>query len=128
MPATDLLNRHFHTLTLEGFGLGGDSCAIGAAAAAIHYLMETQKSGLGHIGSVRLYRLSEFMQLDRHTRRNLELVDPLDPDDRDVTLLATMNRTCTRMGARLLRRWILEPLLDVQAIDERLDAVRLGRR
>ncbi|MBN1424282.1 DNA mismatch repair protein MutS [Candidatus Fermentibacteria bacterium] len=120
----DLLNRHFGTATLEGFGLHSGCAAVGAAGAVIHYLLETQKSGLGHIRSLRVYHLSEFMRLDRHTRRNLELVDSLDPDDRDVTLLAALNRTCSRMGERLLRRWILEPLLDIDAIEERLDAVQ----
>lgn len=121
--SADLLNRHFHTATLEGFGVPADSSVIGAAGAVIHYLMETQKSGLGHIASIRLYHLTEFMQLDRHTRRNLELVDPMDPEDKEVTLLAAMDRTRTRMGARLLRRWILEPLVEKARIDQRLDAV-----
>lgn len=122
--SADLLNRHFRTATLEGFGLRENDIAVGAAGAVLHYLLETQKSSLGHIRSLRMYQLSEFMRLDRHTRRNLELVDSLDPDDKDVTLLAAMNRTRTRMGERLLRRWILEPLLDIATIEKRLDGVQ----
>ncbi len=120
---TEVLTRHFRTATLEGFGLVGDSVATGAAGAALHYLMETQKTGLSHIVSLRTMSRARFMQLDRHTRRNLELVEPLDPDDQGTTLLGAINSTCTRMGHRLLRRWILEPLLEEPAIEERLDAV-----
>lgn len=127
--AEDILGRHFGTTTLEGFGLEGLDYAVGAAGAVIHYLRETQKVGLSHIKSIRSYRISEFMHVDRQTRRNLELVESMDPEDSEATLQRVIDKTCTRMGARLLRKWILEPLMDVAPIEARLDAVeQLGER
>lgn len=124
----ETLQRHFGAVTLDGFGLHGMGSAIGAAGAVLHYLQETQKSELSHIRNLRVYRISEFMHLDRHTRRNLELVEPMDPEDKETTLVAILNRCGTRMGSRLLRRWILEPLVEVVPIDERLDAVEELKR
>jgi len=121
--AGDILCRHFNSTTLDGFGLRSMRLAVGAAGAALQYLLDTQKGPLRHIRGIRVYHISEFMHVDRHTRRNLELVESMDREDADTTLYSVMNKTKTRMGARLLHRWILQPLVDVEHIVLRLDAV-----
>ena len=94
--AKDILSRHFGTSTLEGFWLEGLLHATGAAAAIVHYLHETQRGRLSHIRSIKAYRISEFMHIDRHTRRNLELVEALDREDSEATLLWVLDKTSTR--------------------------------
>ncbi|HEU4631367.1 MAG TPA: DNA mismatch repair protein MutS [Gemmatimonadaceae bacterium] len=127
--ARDDLADHFGVLTLDGFGLGGgDDAALGAAGALLRYLRELQPAGLPQLAPPRLERAGLTMPLDEMTRRNLELVEPLRGDvaargDVSGTLLGVLDRTRTPMGARLLRQWLLAPLLDRREIDARLDAV-----
>ena len=126
--AAEELARHFGVLSLEGFGLAtGDAAAVGAAGGLLRYLRELQPSGLPQLAPPRLERRDGVMPLDEMTRRNLELVDSLrggdDVDAASGTLLGVLDRTQTPMGARLLRRWLLAPLVQRSAIDERLDAV-----
>ena len=121
--AVATLREHFRVATLDGFGCADMPLAVAAAGGLLHYLQTSQISDLAHITELTTYHPHRFMVLDASTRRNLELVTPLRPDHRGGTLFAVLDETQTAMGARLLRRWILEPLLDVAAINERLDAV-----
>jgi DNA mismatch repair protein MutS len=120
-----LLKEQFKVASLDGFGCRGLQPALQAAGAALRYVRETQPSApLAHITRLRVRRLEESMQLDAATIRNLELVKPLVESRRDSTLLATIDRTATAGGSRLLREWLIRPLCDAAAISARLDAVQ----
>ncbi len=118
-----LLCQHFQVTTLDGFGVTGMPLAIRAAAMVIAYLKRTQLSALEHLKSLSSYSIGEFMLLDNATKRNLELVQSLRDGGVYGTLLWVLDETVTPMGGRLLRRWILQPLLKVDRINERLEAV-----
>lgn len=122
--AETTLREHFRVATLDGFGCTGMPLAIAAAGGLLHYLQTGQISDLAHITELITYHPDRFMILDATTRRNLELVTSLSGERHRGTLFATLDVTRTAMGARLLRRWILEPLMDVEAINRRLDAVQ----
>ena len=120
------LTDHFSTLHLEGFGLHKDDPEIPAAGALINYLQETQKGALSQITTIKTYAPGGFLILDKNTRQNLELTTPLRPwrkSNHNYTLLGVLDRTCTAMGARLLRSWVELPLLVVADIEKRLNAV-----
>lgn len=117
------LRDHFRVATLDGFGCADLPLAVRAAGGLLHYLRSSQLSDLAHLIDLTTYHLDRFMVLDASTRRHLELVHPLHGPPHQGTLFATLDRTQTAMGARLLRRWILQPLLDLEAIQSRLDAV-----
>jgi DNA mismatch repair protein MutS len=118
----DLLS-HFGVLTLEAFGCEGLPEAAAAAGAALHYVRDTQKRDLTHVTSLVTRTGGDELVIDGLTRRNLELVESLADGSRRGTLLDVLDRTRTAMGARLLRDWLLRPLLTVAAIQDRLDAV-----
>ena len=114
----------FRLHSLDGCGLGDKPLAAAAAGALVHYLRETQKSALGHLNRPGFYQRNEHMVLDAATVRNLELVEPLFAgESRDVTLIHVLDKTCTGMGGRLLRRRLLNPSCDRTEIEARLDAV-----
>ena len=122
--AADELARQYGVASLDGLGVGaGDAPAVGAAGALLRYLRELQPAGLPHLARPVVERAGHTMPLDEMTRRNLELVESLRGGERAGTLLDVLDRTMTPMGARLLRQWILTPLTERAAIDERLDAV-----
>ncbi|MGV3709028.1 MAG: DNA mismatch repair protein MutS, partial [Gemmatimonas sp.] len=127
--AGDELTRHFNVRGLEGFGFDADDhAAIGAAGALLRYLRELQPAGLPHLARPTIERAGGTMPLDEMTRRNLELVDSLrggaaTAGGRQGTLLSVLDRSATPMGQRLLRQWLLAPLLDRNAIEARLNAV-----
>ncbi|HEX4600735.1 MAG TPA: DNA mismatch repair protein MutS [Gemmatimonadales bacterium] len=122
--ARDDLTRTFRLASLDGLGLEpGDSAALGAAGALLRYARELKPGGLPHVARPRVVRRGDVLLLDEMTRRNLELVEPLHPGATGATLLDVLDRTLTPMGARLLRRWLLAPLVDPAAINARLDAV-----
>ena len=115
---------HFKLLALDGCGLEGRPLAIGAAAAILHYLRETQRSALDHLDRPSFYNRADTMILDATTVRNLELVEPLFAgESKESTLLNVLDQTRTGMGGRLLRRRLLAPSIDLQEIEARLDAV-----
>ena len=87
------------------------------------YLEDTQKRSLGHVTQIRTYEPNQYMILDQFTRRNLELTETVQERSKKGSLLWLLDRTCTSMGARLIKRWIDKPLLSKPAIEERLDAV-----
>jgi DNA mismatch repair protein MutS len=122
----DDLLRRFNLASLDGLGVSGeDAPAVGASGALLRYLGELQPGGLSHLHRPIVRRSDGCLWLDEMTRRNLELVEPMVPGMRNATLLETVDRTLTPMGARLLRQWVLSPLRDVQAINARLDAVQV---
>jgi DNA mismatch repair protein MutS len=116
------LLEHFGLASLEGLGLS--ELAGRAAACLLRYLKETQKEHLAHLRRPQAYSVSEQMQLDPFTQRNLELVRDLGGGTQN-TLFSVLNRAVTGMGERLLRRWLLAPLLDREEIERRLDLVEL---
>ncbi len=125
--AEQSLRDHFKLLTLDGCGLGGRPLAVSACGALLAYLKETQKSALAHVERPSFADRSGAMLLDAVTVRNLELVEPMFSADLDgvkhATLLGVLNETSTGMGARLLRRRLLRPAMDLAEIEARLDAV-----
>ena len=122
---TTILQDHFHVGSLDGLGLGGFSCGICAAGALLSYLFETQKTDLSHISTIRPYRTEEFMVLDSAAIRNLELIETLREKQKRGSLFWVLDKTRTAMGARMLRSFIEQPLIDQAAITSRLDAVEV---
>jgi DNA mismatch repair protein MutS len=121
--AQQVLLRHFEVATLDGFGLGGKPLAVQAAGAVIQYVADTQKQALAHITRLSAYNTDAFMALDAATRRNLELTETIRTGSTQGALLGVLDKTITPMGGRLLRTWLHQPLLDVAALNQRLDAV-----
>ena len=121
--ARESLKRHFKVASLDGFGLQGRVEGVRAAAAVLAYLQEMQPAALSQLTQLHSYQLGEFMTLDESTRRNLELTTTMRSGDTKGSLLDVLDQTLTPMGGRLLRRWLSQPLLSVDAISERLDAV-----
>ena len=121
--ARETLLRHFGTASLESFGVEGSPAAVAAAGAAISYLEETQRARLAHLVALKRLDTSGRMPLDPVTLRNLEIFQTLSGARTGATLVETLDRTCTGMGARLLRRRLAGPLLDRGCIRERHRAV-----
>ncbi|GIK39460.1 MAG: DNA mismatch repair protein MutS [Chloroflexota bacterium] len=121
--AQQVLLRHFEVATLDGFGLGGKPLAVQAAGAVIQYVADTQKQALAHITRLSAYSTDAFMALDAATRRNLELTETIRTGSTQGALLGVLDKTITPMGGRLLRTWLHQPLLDLAALNERLEAV-----
>ena len=120
--AGEALRRHFAVDSLDGFGCGSKPMAIRAAGGLLQYLGATQLQGMKQITGLATYALDGFMALDAQTRRNLELLES-GRGERRHSLVAVLDQTRTPMGARLLRRWLGQPLLDLEALRERLDGV-----
>lgn len=117
------LLEHFQVSSLEGFGCADLPVATAAAGALLSYLRETQKTALPHITRLQSYSTTGFMYLDSATRRNLELTRTMREGEYRGTLLWVLDATTTSMGRRLLRRWVEQPLLDTEAIGNRLESV-----
>jgi DNA mismatch repair protein MutS len=120
--AGEALKRHFRVESLDGFGCAGKPLAIRAAGGLLAYLADTQLSGLDQIAALVTYAIDGFMTLDAQTRRNLELTESARGERRH-SLIAVLDQTRTPMGARLLRRWLGQPLLDLAALRGRQDGV-----
>ncbi len=119
----ELIKTRFQVSSLEGLGLKSLPLAVRAVGALLKYLQETQK-GLAEVQfSFSTYSLSDFMVLDAETRRNLELTETLRDNKPEGSLLGVLDRTKTPMGKRMLRSWVNKPLLDLEQINARLDAV-----
>ena len=122
--ARDQLTQHFEISSLEAFGIESDDAAsVGAAGALLRYLNELQPAGMPHLARPKVERPGGSMPLDEMTRRNLELVESMRGGETSGTLLGVLDRTLTPMGARLLRQWLLAPLVDRVQIESRLAAV-----
>ena len=120
------LTRSYGLASLDGLGIAAeDRPAVGAAGALLRYARELKPGGLPHLTRPTLVRRGDVLPLDEMTRRNLELVEPLRAGAQGATLLEVLDRTLTPMGGRLLRRWMLAPLVDPAAINARLDAVEV---
>ncbi|OSZ80360.1 DNA mismatch repair protein MutS [Chitinophagaceae bacterium IBVUCB2] len=119
--AEDTLLKHFQTHSLKGFGVDELKNGLIAAGAIIHYLKDTEHPNLQHITSLQRIDREDFLWMDRFTIRNLELV--YGNSEGNHTLLSVLDNTVSPMGARLLKRWIVFPLKDIQKINERLDTV-----
>ena len=120
--AEKLLKSHFKTLNLSGFGITSRVSGIAAAGALLRYLTETQKSDLHHITHIKQHSFENFMLLDETTISNLEIYESHGGNDRH-TLFGVLNQTCTAMGARLLRQWLRQPLLDKEQIERRFESI-----
>ena len=121
--ARDAIKQQFAISSLDSFGLSDDAVSVLAAGALVAYLQATQKIRLKHLRPPRLYTTEDFMLLDEATIRNLELVSTIRGGDKKGTLLDTLDQCVTAMGARLLYRSILQPLVDVARIKERHSVV-----
>ena len=121
--AKKILMKHFHVAVLTGLGIEDFPVGILAAGALLKYLYETQKSSLSNITHIYPYLTSKYMLLDASTRRNLELVETLREKQKRGSLLWVLDKTKTAMGARTLRNYLEQPLIDKQQIEDRLDAV-----
>lgn len=119
--ATETLLKHFQTHSLKGFGVEALKNGLTAAGAIIHYLRDTEHPHLQHIVSLQRIDRDDFLWMDRFTIRNLELIH--GNAEGTHTLLGVLDNTVSAMGARLLKRWIIFPLKDIQQINERLDTV-----
>ena len=121
--AGEKLKHHFKVATLEGMGCEKLDFAVSSAWAALEYAQTTQLRDLGHINTLRTYSNSEFMILDSITLRNLEIVKNVRDEGDANSLYRILNCTKTPMGSRTLKKWLLKPLLSVENINLRLDAV-----
>jgi len=117
------LTTHFGTLNLEGFGLKEGAAEVAAAGALLQYILDTQKSAVNQITSLRTYAHKSHVVLDAASRRNLELTANAQERIKKGSLLWVLDRTKTSMGARLLRDWVECPLTNTDEICARLDAV-----
>jgi DNA mismatch repair protein MutS len=122
--AQRILLEHFNVASLDGFGAAGQSLSLCAAGALIHYLKDSQLASLGKVAALRFFEPSDFMKLDASTITNLELVQTLDGSKKG-SLLSFLDLTRTGMGARLLKSWLLLPLLNIAELELRQDSVRV---
>ncbi len=120
--ACDFLTRHFNTQTLDGFGLKGMCAAINAAGALLVHIADQRSLSIDHILAIKPNFTTDFMAIDKATQRGLELIQPLFQSHEQHTLLHHLDHTCTPMGARLFRSWIIHPLLSPDQIKARQDA------
>lgn len=122
-PSEKLLLQHFGVATLEGFGLKASPLAVGAAGAVLRYLSETFLGSPIRFEGISCYSTGQFMVLDSAARRNLELVASLREEKGEISLLSVLDKTVTPMGARLLRQWLLSPLMDLEEISNRQQVI-----
>ncbi|MDN5298941.1 MAG: mismatch repair protein MutS [Clostridiales bacterium] len=121
--AAETLKRVFKVHTVEGMGLSELPESICASGALVSYIEETAKVPLNHLTRLQVYQQSRFMILDKFTRRNLELTETMRTKEKRGALLWVLDKTGTAMGARRLKSWLEEPLIDVEAITARHDMV-----
>ena len=119
--ASDKLLMQFETQSLKGFGIAELHLATIAAGAVLHYLSDTEHSNIQHITSISRILNDKYVWIDRFTIRNLELIS--SPHIGGLSLIEVLDKTVSPMGARLLKRWVVLPLKEQKAIQNRLDAV-----
>ena len=117
------LLEHFKVSSFAGLGLADYDCGIISAGALLQYLLETQKNSLSNLTHITPYAAGKYMMLDSSTRRNLELCETLREKQKRGSLLWVLDKTKTAMGARTLRKYVEQPLIDKNEIEKRLDAV-----
>lgn len=121
--AQRMLLEHFNLASLDGLGAEGQTLSVSAAGALIHYLRDTQLASLGKVAALRFFEPSDFMKLDASSVSNLELIQTVDGSKKG-SLLSFLDRTRTGMGARMLKSWLLLPLLDLNELERRQDSVQ----
>lgn len=117
------LTNHFKTLSLKSFAIEDKPLLISLAGSTIRYISELAKNSLEHISDIKIYDKKDSMTLDYATISSLEILETIRSDNNKMTLFDTIDRTKTSMGARYLKRIIVEPLLDMEKINKRLDNV-----
>ncbi len=122
--AYTLITRHFKISNLKGFGLEDKQMAIQAAGGLLAFLKETQRDIIPNIFKINVIQEKNVLHLDYITQRNLELINSLWERGKDATLYSIFNHTYTPMGARLLKKFILQPLTDIEEINQRLNIVQ----
>lgn len=122
---SNFLMQHFGVKTLDGFGLKEATVGVYAGGALLQYLQDQLCLPLQHIEEISTYSISNYMTLDPISQRNLELTESLKDGSRANTLLEVLDQTRTPMGARLMRHWVKQPLLDCKAIVRRQEAIEL---
>jgi len=121
--ARQTLLDHFGVATLDGYGCAHLPLAVGTAGAVVHYIQETQKSGLGQLSRLATYAIESFMALDVQTQRNLELFQASRTRAVEGSLLSVIDLTRTAAGGRMLKKWLGQPLLDVTELTRRQEAI-----
>ncbi len=119
--AEEKLLNHFGTTTLKGFGISGMNEAIVAAGACLYYLEQNQQHNIKHINSLSRIDKEQFVWFDQFTIRNLEILYPASPDG--ISLVQFLDKTQSPMGSRLLKKWIVLPLKEINEINQRLNVV-----
>ena len=119
------LTQHFNVSTLDGFGIEQEATSINAAGALLSYLQSTQLTNLSYINKLTKVKDDSFMGLDSSTLRNLEIMRNIKDNSSRGSLLSVLDKTITPMGSRLLKKWLVQPLLDVNDINKRLQAVKM---
>lgn len=120
----NMIKDHFKVISTEVFGIyAEDRASILSIGNLLEYLYSTQKISLDHINQLDCYKTDDYMIIDNSTRRNLELTDPIRGIDKKNTVFNVIDHTKTAMGARKLKKWLLEPLQDLESIGYRHDAV-----
>ncbi len=122
--AQRILLEHFGLASLDGLGASGKSLSVCAAGALIHYLRDSQLTALGKVATLRFFEPSDFLKLDASTVTNLELVQTLDGSKKG-SLFSFLDMTHTGMGARLLKSWLLLPLLNLEELQRRQDSIEV---
>lgn len=117
------LTNHFKTLSLKSFGIEEKPLLISLLGSTISYISELQKNSLEHISDIKIYDKKNSMTLDYATISSLEILETIRNDNKKMTLFDTIDRTKTSMGARYLKRIIVEPLINIEEINKRLDNV-----
>ncbi|MCW8965646.1 MAG: DNA mismatch repair protein MutS, partial [Candidatus Pacearchaeota archaeon] len=120
--AMSTLREHFDVLNMQGFGIESES-VLSCCGALLSYIKKNQKNSLGHVNNIRRYKIDEYMYLDNSTIRNLELVSNIVSSDDNATFLSVIDKTFTPMGKRLMKRWVVSPLINKVKIEQRLEAV-----
>lgn len=123
--AINQIKDQFNIVGVEGLGFHSNHLGIQSTGSLLYYLKSTQKRSLTHINKINLYAFEEKMILDIFTRRNLELTETIRGKNKKGSLLWVLDKTLTAMGGRMIRRWIEEPLLNVEIINQRLQAVEV---
>ncbi|MFG6384218.1 MAG: DNA mismatch repair protein MutS [Lachnospiraceae bacterium] len=121
--AKNTLLEHFKISDIQGLGIQDYECGTVAAGALLKYLYETQKNNLANMTSLQLYITGKYMIIDSSTRRNLELTETLREKQKRGSLLWVLDKTKTAMGARMLRKYVEQPLINKEEIIKRLDAI-----
>ncbi|MDW5299878.1 MAG: DNA mismatch repair protein MutS [Sedimentibacter sp.] len=119
----EIILKHFNVVSLDSFGLSDNNYAVMSLGMLINYLNQTQKISLEHINKLHFYNVGEYLYLDSSTRKNLELIETVRGKKGQGTLYNVLDYTMTAMGGRQLKKWIEEPLKNINLINNRLDAV-----